>query len=210
MHDQDMLLMANTYPGPALTYTAHLLDVIGARQGIYGDPLYTLHRVLAHHKPVSSLEGQLMDEDVDPRDREAIFHRALVYAVFPGGYGWDDSARTEMVRPLYRKYGPALRALAEAGWEPVTHARAAGGRLRVERFGSYPELFFSAHNESQELVETHLALAGEALALPPEGIEVTEVISGRRLPARGSGSNWELDISLPPGETAALAVRPCS
>jgi hypothetical protein len=66
--------------------------------------------------------------------------------MFPGYFSADASTghyftRPELYnrdRPLFKKYIPLCKRVAEAGWEPVTGARADNASVIVERFGAQP------------------------------------------------------------------------
>ena len=76
---------------------------------------------------------------------EKYMQRSLAYGMFPGFFSHNASeghyfARPELYnrdRPLFKKYVPLCKLVAEAGWDPVTRARCTDERVYVERFGKY-------------------------------------------------------------------------
>jgi len=74
---------------------------------------------------------------------ETFMKRALAYGMFPGYFSADASTghyftRPELYnrdRPLFKKYVPLCRLVAEAGWEPVTGVTSDNEAVIVERFG---------------------------------------------------------------------------
>jgi len=74
---------------------------------------------------------------------EKYMERCLAYGMFPGffsanaatGHYFEQPEFFERDRPLFRKYVPICKLVAEAGWEPVTRARASDATIHVERFG---------------------------------------------------------------------------
>ena len=50
-------------------------------------------------------------------------------------------------RPLFKKYVPLCKLVAEAGWEPVTLARSSDEKVHVERFGNR---YLTVFNDSEE------------------------------------------------------------
>jgi hypothetical protein len=74
---------------------------------------------------------------------EKYMKRCLAYGMFPGFFSANASSghyfkRPELYdrdRPLFKKYVPLCKRVAEAGWEPVTLARSSDERVYVERFG---------------------------------------------------------------------------
>jgi hypothetical protein len=54
-------------------------------------------------------------------------------------------------RPLFKKYVPLCRRLAEASWEPLTHARSSNKHVLVERFGRGPgPRYLTVFNDSPQ------------------------------------------------------------
>ena len=79
--------------------------------------------------------------------------RSLAYGMFPGFFSHNASeghyfTRPELYnrdRPLFKKYVPLCKRVAEAGWEPITGARPATNSVYVERFG---ERLLTVFNDS--------------------------------------------------------------
>lgn len=78
---------------------------------------------------------------------EKFMQRALAYGMFPGffsadaatGHYFSRPALYERDRPLFKKYVPLCRRVAEAGWQPVNRLVASTDPLVVtEQFGSKP------------------------------------------------------------------------
>ena len=82
--------------------------------------------------------------------------RCLAYGMFPGYFSADASTKTyfsqpelfERDRPLFKKYVPLCKLVAEAGWQPITLATSSDAKVYVERFG---EKYFTVFNDSQEI-----------------------------------------------------------
>ncbi|MDD4873305.1 MAG: hypothetical protein PHR77_22340, partial [Kiritimatiellae bacterium] len=74
---------------------------------------------------------------------EKFMKRCLAYGVFPGFFSADASteqyfsqpALYNRDRPLFKKYLPLCKRVAEAGWQPVTKAHSTSRDVYVERFG---------------------------------------------------------------------------
>jgi hypothetical protein len=90
-----------------------------------------------------------MNTDYDlfkPEFVEKYFQRSLFYGLWPGFFShnaadnpyWRNPRWYERDRPLFKKYIPVIRRVAEAGWEPLTHAACGNQSILVERFGSEP------------------------------------------------------------------------
>jgi hypothetical protein len=149
VHDAGKLMMANGTPD-RLCWLAPLLDVMGTetdwnpdggwRPMSDSDLLY--RRALCKGKPFCFL----MNTDFErfgPDKVEKYMKRAVAYGMFPGFFSHNASdgayfTRPELYdrdRPLFRKYMPICKRVAEAGWEPITLARSSDDRVHVERFG---------------------------------------------------------------------------
>jgi hypothetical protein len=88
---------------------------------------------------------------------EKFMKRCLAYGMFPGFFSADASTRTyfsqpelyERDRPLFKKYVPLCKLVAEAGWQPITLATSSEEKVYVERFGS-DKPYFTVFNDSPE------------------------------------------------------------
>ena len=82
-------------------------------------------------------------EQFTPPLVEKYFQRALFYGMWPGFFSrnaadnpyWKNPKWYERDRPLFQKYIPLIRKVAEAGWRPVTGASCEKETLFLERFG---------------------------------------------------------------------------
>ena len=89
--------------------------------------------------------------------------------MFPGFFSHNASqghyfTRPELYerdRPLFRKYVPLCKRVAEAGWEPVTLARSSDERVHVERFGTR---YLTVFNDSPEKRMATVTYDGKAAA----------------------------------------------
>jgi hypothetical protein len=150
VHGMGKLMMANSTP-IRLCWLAPWLDVMGSetnwnRGGDWrpmsdADLLY--RRALCKGKPYCFLmntEFEQFSHDLVER----YMKRTLAYGMFPGFFSHNASqghyfTRPELYnrdRPLFQKYVPVCRLLAEAGWEPVTGARCDDPEVYLERFGT--------------------------------------------------------------------------
>ncbi len=152
MHARGRFMMANSTPS-SWFWLAPLLDVMGTEtdwnHGGKWSPLsdeeLLYRRALCKGKPYCFL----MNTDFSKFPYEAsekFMKRALAYGMFPGYFSADASTghyftRPELYdrdRPLFKKYIPLCRLVAEAGWEPLTGAVSDNDAVIVERFGSPP------------------------------------------------------------------------
>ena len=176
VHAQGRLTMANfgivDHP-----WFAGWLDVSGqetnwkvhGRWSPLGDAEMLYRRCLSGRKPYLLL----MNTDFDRwtrDDTERYFKRCAAYGVLPSFFSHDAATRQyfrnpewyHRDRPLFVRWIPLIRRLAEAGWRPMTEATVAPEPLQVERFagaGAGSE-FFVVHNPSSHPVDGRLRLDG--------------------------------------------------
>ncbi|MBM4034797.1 MAG: hypothetical protein FJ291_23885 [Planctomycetes bacterium] len=161
VHKMGKLMMANGAPD-RLPWLIPMLEVGGTetnwnpggkwRPMSDADLLY--RRALCKGKPYCFL----MNTDFSQFSHalvEKYMKRCLAYGMFPGFFSADASTgqyfqRPELYerdRPLFKKYVPLCKLVAEAGWEPITRARSSDPKVYVERFG---ERYLTIFNDSPE------------------------------------------------------------
>jgi hypothetical protein len=92
---------------------------------------------------------------------EKYMRRCLAYGIFPSFFSHDAASNRyfdrpelyERDRPLFKKYIPLCKIVAEAGWQPLTFATSSEPRVYIERFGAD---YFTVFNDSQETKTTVL------------------------------------------------------
>ena len=185
MHARGLVLMANCSWGstPAwLTFAAPYLDIFGAEHTQFADPDYI--RAIAYRKPCTDLP-------YSPRPAwEVPWH--LLHGIYPG-HGNDLNAMKRLAAPLQR--------LAKAGWEPLTQARVEPSTVRIERYGSAPEVFLVVHNPGPEPLDATVAIDLATLGL--EGAAATDALSGSAV-AMAEG---KLALKLAGQATEMLVLR---
>jgi hypothetical protein len=202
VHGMGKLMMANGTPSQ-LCWLAPWLDVMGTetnwnpggewRPMSMEELLY--RRVLCGPKPYCFL----MNTDFDRLSHALVdkyMQRALAFGMFPGFFSADASSghyfsRPELYnrdRPLFRKYVPLSKRLAEAGWHPIPRARSSDRRVTLERFGDRYLTVFNASTEPLS-VEINLELSR------PE--HCADLVSGREIQWSGE----------PPRATIRLAAE---
>ena len=178
VHARGRLAMANSTPGQFF-WLVPQLDVVGTetnwnwndRWSPMSDADLLYRRALCYGKPYCFL----MNTDFDKFGAdyvEKFMKRSLAYGMFPGFFSADASTKHyfsnpalyERDRPLFKKYMPLCKAVAEAGWEAQTGATSSDEKVYVERFGKFEylrkpqnasqapakSLYFTVFNDSQE------------------------------------------------------------
>ena len=123
--------------------------------------------------------------------------RSLAYGMFPGFFSHNASqghyfTRPELYdrdRPLFKKYVPLCKLVAEAGWEPITRARSSDEQVYVERFG---DRYLTVFNDSPERRTATITLEGPVAASRPGTGERPGTASGKAIVcgSRSSRRTW--------------------
>ncbi len=159
IHSMGKLMMANSTPS-RLCWLAPWLDVMGTetnwnrngqwRPMTHRDLIY--RRAVCGPKPFCFLMNTVFDEF--PHERvELYMKRSLAYGMFPGFFSHNASEghyfkRPNLYnrdRPLFKKYIPLCKLVAQAGWRPITLARSNDPKVLVERFG---EKYLTVFNDA--------------------------------------------------------------
>lgn len=211
VHAMDKLMMANGAPS-RLCWLCPLLEVLGTetdwRWGGKWNPMsdaeLLYRRSLCKGKPYCFL----MNTDFGKFPYELVekyMKRSLAYGMFPGFFSHNASeghyfTRPELYnrdRPLFKKYVPLCKLVAEAGWEPVTLARSSDDRVYIERFGDKEKRYLTVFNDGAERRTATITLEGEAPA------------SSREL-VRGQTITWEngkAKLTLEGEDVAVLEIH---
>ncbi|HXP59790.1 MAG TPA: hypothetical protein VN829_04815, partial [Dongiaceae bacterium] len=216
VHRQGKLTFANGVPY-RFTFLCPWLDVMGTEtdwfyEGKYrpaSDAQMSLWRTMAGRKPYLLL----MNTDYDafsPPWVERYFQRSLFYGFWPGMFShnasenpyWQNPKWYNRDRPLFKKYLPLIRRVAEAGWQPVPHAACDNERIWVERFGPDAQgaIYFTLFNDTPEPQTGALRPDLPALRLTGP-LDAQELVSGTTL---GQGTAWR--VSLGPQEAEVIRV----
>ncbi len=106
-------------------------------------------------------------EDFSHELVERYMKRCLAYGMFPGFFSHNASqghyfTRAELYdrdRPLFKRYVPLCKLVAEAGWEPITSAHSSDEHVYVERFG---QKYLTVFNDSPQRRSVTIRLEGKA------------------------------------------------
>jgi hypothetical protein len=178
VHARSKLMMGNATPGQ-LCWLAPQLDVMGTETnwnpGNQWQPMSDAElfyrRALCKGKPYCFLMNTHFDHF--PKElTERFMQRSLAYGMFPGFFSEDAAtghyfSRPELYerdRPLFKKYMPLCKQVAEAGWEPITAARSSDDKVHLERFGRYLTVF----NPNQKPRTTTITLDAKSSATSRE------------------------------------------
>lgn len=149
VHEIDKLMFANSVPY-RFSFLSPWFDVTGTevnwlRDGQWtpdDDALMNLRRTMSGAKPYLLLQNTDF-EKFTPGYVEKYMQRSLFYGMFPSFFSLDAATKPYWLnpqwynrdRPVFRKYVPIIKPVAEAGWQPVTLATSNNPQVWVERFG---------------------------------------------------------------------------
>jgi len=203
MHARGHYMMANSTP-ISWCWLAPLLDVMGTETNWkhggkwrpMADEELLYRRAMCKGKPFCFLMNTEFTA-FSYEDSEKFMKRSLAYGMFPGYFSADASTghyfkRPELYnrdRPLFKKYIPLCRLVAEAGWEPVTGARSDNAAVTLERFGWQPGIcYLTVFNQSETRQKATVTLT--ALAQPST---CRDLVRGTEVTWRDKRTDIELD-----------------
>ena len=209
VHGLGKLMMANGAPD-RLPWLVPMLEVCGTetdwnpggRWQPMSDGELMYRRMLCGPKPFCFLMNT--DFAKFPHERvEKYMKRCLAYGMFPGFFSADASSgqyfsRPELYdrdRPLFKKYVPLTKKVAEAGWQPVPGAKSSHPKVYVERFGAR---YLTVFNDAGEKVTATISLEGTA---PAKG---RELVSG----AEVEWKDGKATLDLGPEDVAVIDFKP--
>lgn len=154
-------------------------------------------RCSAYQKPVSFYRAA--------QTSESGIRRGVLFGIFPG------VARVkESQRPLYKKYMPPLKAAAEAGWEPVTHARTGRRDVMIERFGgnekSPATVYLALYNNSDAATKTVIRVDTAKLGWNTVA-QVRELIQARPVRLTRGKPAARISLRITPREALILRLK---
>lgn len=221
VHERGKLLMANAALHGA-SFPAAYLDVLGTETNWFPQGKWqpmtaeamAFRRAICYQKPYCFLlNTHYASLDLD--DIERYIQRCLFYGMYPGLFSENASTDCffespewyEPARSLFGKYIPLIRTISQAGWQPVTNARADGG-VHIERFGNPTAgpVYFTLLNETDDDIHTRVSIERDSLALEDLPAHVPELITGGQLPANPTDTELAVEMTLPPHTVRLLRL----
>ena len=225
VHGRGKLMMGNTL-FEDVPWAGHVFDYLGTeinwlpggRFQPDDDARMSYRRAMSGARPY----GLLMNTNFTGlaaaeggRGVERYFQIALFYGFYPSFFSpdaasspyWEDPGHYDRDRPLFRKYVPIIRRLSAAGWQPLTLAASSDSEVALERFGRWPELYFTVRNLRAQPVKVTLTLES-ALALPETARWAAPLVaSGGRAKILATRNNRTVTITLDPLAVEALRIE---
>jgi hypothetical protein len=207
VHGMGRLMMANGAPS-RLCWLAPLLEVLGTETNWHAhgrwqpmsDAELLYRRGLCKGKPYCFLMNTAFEEF--PQEMvERYMKRSLAYGMFPGFFSYNASeghyfTRPELYdrdRPLFVKYVPLCKRVAEAGWEPITGAQSSDEHVYVERFGPR---YLTVFNDSSQPRRVTITRDGQRAATG------RELVSGKSI----SWQDGKTELALGSEDVAVLEL----
>lgn len=216
MHSQGKLAMGNGHGWNP--FAAANLDLFGAELSWYSADDHNTEaldfkRAISFQKPIVFLLNEGLNDkaftEAPFKGYEIYFEKMLAYGFFPSFFSvdasndpyWQDHIKIENGRPFFKKYIPIIKQIAAAGWEPVTAASSNSAPIRIERFGSAGNLFFTVRNNGKEDISCTVSLNLRELGIS-EKISAYEMIGGQPVKVEQN----RLYLKIPAGRTLAIKV----
>jgi hypothetical protein len=141
------------------------------------------------------------------------FQVCLFYGIYPSMFSadastntyWDDPALYNRDRPLFQRYIPLIRRLNVAGWQPLTYASTSDSRVYIERFGEWPDLYFTLRNTTDTITTVTVTLQANALGLPAQSLTAIALLSNTAYPL-SAGTARTLKATLAPQASEILVL----
>ena len=164
-------------------WAGFMCDVCGveANRSVHREPShYAFFRTIAYHKPFLLLYYYDYPKMNLPRDGVSGYvQSAVAFGIAPETRPFAKERERDL--DLYDTFIPILRKIGQAGWEPVTHAKASDETVWLERFGTGSKgLFFTVYNPTMETQRVEVAVDFDALGYGA-GHPVAEIVAGTQI-----------------------------
>jgi hypothetical protein len=217
VHRLGRLMFANGVPY-RFGFLCPWLDVLGTETDWLSGATYqpASHTQMAYWRTLSGAKPYLLLMNTDFEALapyvERYFQRSLFYGFYPSMFSynasdnpyWRSPAWYNRDRPLFRKYLPVIRQVAEAGWQPITAATCDNPAVWVERFGADLDgvRYYTLYTDSLQAQSG--VLSEEAAAGSRGDFVATELLSGALLSRIDRG--W--GVELLPQAAAVVRLEP--
>lgn len=213
MRKRGKYLFANGVPW-RFPFLCALLDISGTetnwwQNGVWqpvSPSMMNLWRTVSYRKPYVILMNT--DYESFAGQVERYFQRSLFWGIYPSMFShnaaddpyWQNPRWYNRDRPLFKKYVPLIRRVAEAGWHPITHASAEGAW--VERFGTK---LFTLFNPDSTAREVKLLISLRALGQAGAVQQPSELVHGLPLYWKVEAGVLRINLTLQPEQAAVIS-----
>ncbi|MEN6495725.1 MAG: hypothetical protein ABFD16_15700 [Thermoguttaceae bacterium] len=200
-HPQDKAVFTNIHVNLEAFPLYLVSDVPGIESSQFQDPDATFfYRACSYKKPVLLMNFMNL-HGLDNREVAQRFHQNAAQ--------WGELPSTgRFVQEAYRLYGdvihawmPAIRELAQAGWEPIPLAHGAP----IERFPADGAVYFTVRSPD---TEPPLILQFDSSALDGLGDApvAMDAVTLRPLPLQSQAGAWSLPLMAPKGQVTVVRI----
>ncbi len=202
VHALGKLMFANSVPS-RFTFLAAPLDVMGTETdwmtgGTYrpdDDDVMSLRRAMSGTKPYLLLQNTDYDKFTPPYV-EKYMERSLFYGMFPDFFSanaaespyWENPKWVDRDRPMFQKYIPLVKRVAEAGWQPLTLAKSDNSSVWLERYGAK---YLTVLNSSSTAQKANVTLQAPVKF----GAQSRDLVSGSPIGTRGADGSLALELA---------------
>ena len=166
------------------------------------DATFNYRRTLAYQRPYGLLMNTNFDDLTYPLV-ERYFQTCLFYGVYPSMFShnasenpyWENPALYNRDRPLFRRYVPLIRRINQAGWQPLIYAHTSNEAVFIERFGSWPQAYFSLRNTLDEAVTVTVTLDTDNLGINAPAV-ATALLAGQTLAVQEKDNRRTFSLTL--------------
>jgi hypothetical protein len=223
IHKMGKLMFANSVPH-RFAFLCPFFDVMGTEMNWIGsdgswrpasDSWMNFKRAMCYQKPYLFLMNTRY-ENFPTELVEKYFQRSLFYGMYPSMFShnasqdpyWRAPEFYNRDRHLFKRYIPMIKKIAEAGWEPLTHAVINNSAVYVERFGPDAEgnIYFTFMNDSPEIQEAQITIMSKELRLAVPGT-VEDMISGESVETSERGGQLRVKLKMLPEQVRAISLN---
>ncbi len=220
VHSMGKLMFANSVPH-RFAFLCPYFDVMGTEMNWIGrdgswnpasDDWMNFKRAMCYQKPYLFLMNTNYDK-FTPDLVEKYFQRSLFYGFFPSMFSHNASENPYWRTPhwynrdrhLFKRYIPIIKMVAEAGWEPVTHAISDNPEVYIERFGPDSEgnIYFTLLNDSSEARQAKITIMAKQLGIADMN-KIQVLLSEENLNVISNEGQIEIAISMEPEQVRLL------
>ena len=164
----------------------------------WGDQELLYRRFIALNKPMIVVHTETKIDMKDPEHREEVEH-FIGECLFYGALAqfrlehYQNSDFLDAVGEVLEKEAEISLELMQAGWKPITMARAEPSCVWVERYGDPPVSYFTVYNSGKEEVEASLTIELES--------NVVEIWKGKDISVEKVGNLTKVTFTIEPRET---------
>ena len=228
VHALGKAIIANSlYVWPYLPLGLGLFDFAGSEINWFdsaGNFVQPADSTLLYARAMSGARpyGYLLNTDftkVSSAEMETYMRVCAAYGIYPSAFSADASSNNyfeqpalyERDRPLFKKYVPVIRALSQAGWQPVTASTVDNPSLGIEAFGTNPVTgahYLTARNLSSLAQTAGVTFDTNRWAFPgAQWLRLTNLLDGGSLTLNLAAGSNSIPLTLQPNQCAVYAVQ---